>query len=109
MWRCAICDREFEAIPEDAVLISRHTRSRTYVYKFGGDIHALRKIRIPKSESVPPPLEPPKEDTELLNAVVEVLAELPKPQPEIKSEPEIEIEDSSMTSMELAFRRQRNN
>jgi hypothetical protein len=96
---------EFDAIPDDAVRLT-HAKARTYVYRFSdGGIHALRKIRSPKSESVPP--EPSKEDTELLKAVVEVLAELPKPQPEIKSEPEIEIEDESLTSMQIAFRRRK--
>lgn len=112
MLKCAICGREFDAVPDDAVRLT-HTTARTNVYRFSdGTIHSLRKIRTAlKSESVPPPpLEPHKEHTELLQAVVQVLAEMPKPQPEIKSEPEIEIEDeSSMTSMELAFRRQRNN
>ena len=110
MWKCATCDREFEAIPEDAVRLTRG-KARTNVFRFSdGSIHALRKIR-PKSEMVPPPsAEPPKGATELLQSVVQDLAELPNPQPEIESEPEIEIEDeSSMTSMEFAFRRQRNN
>lgn len=72
-WKCTMCDREFETIPEDAVLISRRTRSRTFVYKFGGEIHSLRKIRPRlKSESVPPPPESPKGQMELLNSVVEV-------------------------------------
>ena len=109
MWKCTTCDLEFDAVPDDAVRLT-HSNSRTNVCRFSdGSVHALRKLRGPKSENVPPPLESPKEETEL-QVVVEVLTELPKPQPEIKSEPEIEIEDeSSMTSMELAFRRQRNN
>src|SRR5690349_4192629 len=110
MWKCTTCDRQFEAIPEDAVRLTR-TKARTNVFRFpDGSIHALRKIR-PKSESVPP-FQPktPVEQSELLLEIVQLLAELPKPQPEIKAEPEIEIEDeSSMTSMEFAFRRQRNN
>jgi len=110
MLKCAICGREFDGVPDDAVRLT-HNAARTNVYRFSdGAIHSLRKIRRSKSESVLPPLESPREATELLQSVVEVLAELPKPQPEMKSEPEIEIEDeSSMTSMELAFRRQRNN
>ena len=105
MLKCAICSEEFDAIPDDAVRLT-HTAARTNVYRFSdGAIHSLRKIRTPKSESVPPPLESAKEDTELLQAAIEVLAELPKPQPEIKSEPKIEIEDeSSTTSMQIAFR-----
>ncbi len=105
-WKCATCDREFDAVPDDAVRLT-HNAARTNVYRFSdGAIHSLRKIRTPKSESVPPPLGPPKEATELLQSVVEVLTELPKP--EIKSEPEIEIEDeSSTTSMQIAFRRRK--
>jgi hypothetical protein len=111
MWKCTTCDLEFDSIPDDAVRLT-HTKARTYVYRFSdGAIHALRKIRIPKSESVPPPLEYPKEETELLQTVVEVLPELPKPQPEIKPEPEVaepEIEDEvSLTPMALAFRRRK--
>jgi hypothetical protein len=106
MLKCATCDREFEIIPDDAIRLT-HTAARTNVYRFSdGAIHSLRKIRTPKSESVPPPLEPPKEDTELLKAVVEVLAELPKPKPEIMLEPEViaEVEEPANTTMAAAFR-----
>ena len=107
-WKCTTCDLEFDAIPDDAVRLT-HGTARTNVYRFSdGSIHALRKFRTLKSESVPLPLEPPKEQTELLKAAVDVLTELSKPQPEIKSEPEIEIEDeSSVTSMQIAFRRRK--
>jgi hypothetical protein len=107
MWKCAICSGEFNAIPDDAVRLT-HTTARTNVYRFpDGAIHALRKIRNPRSESIPPPLESPKEATELLQSVVKALAELL--QPETKSEPEIEIEDDgeSLTPMALAFRRRK--
>ena len=104
MWKCAICGREFDAVPDDAVRLTR-SKSKTNVFRFpDGSIHALRKIRSPKSESVPPPLEPPKEDTELLKAVVEVLAELPNPPLQLQTEQEI-AEDESLTPMALAFRR----
>src|SRR5258708_1458780 len=105
MLKCATCDREFEIIPDDAVRLT-HTAARTNVYRFSdGAIHSFRKIRPPKRKRFHPPLESAKEDTELLQAAIEVLAELPKPQPEIKSEPKIEIEDeSSTTSMQIAFR-----
>jgi len=104
MWKCATCDREFEIIPDDAVRLT-HTAARTNVYRFSdGAIHSLRKIRSPKSESVLPPLESPREATELLQSVVEVLTELPQSQSEpIKreaTEPEIE----PMTTMAAAFR-----
>ena len=103
-WKCTTCDLEFDAIPDDAARLT-HSNSRTNVFRFSdGSIHALRKIRTPKSESVPPPLEPPKEATELLQSVVEVLTELPQSQSEpIKreaTEPEIE----PMTTMAAAFR-----
>src|SRR6266436_648926 len=109
MLKCAICGQEFDAVPDDAVRLT-HTTARTNVYRFSdGAIHSLRKTRTRlKSESVLPPLEPPREATELLQSVVEVLTELPNSQPEIKSEPEIEIEDeSSLTSMQIAFRRRK--
>lgn len=106
MWKCSMCDCEFDAIPEEAVRLT-HSNSRTIVFRFpDGSIHALRKIKRPKSENVPPMPESPKEATELLQSVVEVLAELPKPQPEIKPEPEIieEVEEPVLTTMAAAFR-----
>ena len=108
MWKCTTCDLEFDTIPDDAVRLT-HTTARTNVYRFpDGAIHALRKLRSPKRDSIPPRPESPKEETELLKAVVKTLVELPNPQPEIKSEPEIEIEDeSSVTSMQIAFRRRK--
>jgi hypothetical protein len=125
-WKCTTCDREFDSIPEDAVLLSRGKFNRVIVYRFAdGVVHGVRKIKPVSTEHLhrrwhkTPTLgcefcfpshepEPPVERTELLQAVVEVLTELPEPQPEIKSEPEIEIEDeSSMTSMQIAFRRRR--
>ena len=105
MLKCAICGQEFDAVPDDAVRLT-HTTARTNVYRFSdGAIHSLRKTRTRlKSESVLPPLEPPREATELLQSVVEVLTELPQSQSEpIKreaTEPEIE----PMTTMAAAFR-----
>ena len=106
MWKCTTCDRQFDIVPDGAVRLTRG-KARTNVYRFSdGSIHSLLKIRTPKSESVLPPLESPKEDTELLQAAIEVLAELPRPQPEIKSEPEViaEVEEPANTTMAAAFR-----
>jgi hypothetical protein len=107
MWKCTTCDLEFDGIPDAAVRLT-HSNSRTNVFRFSdGSIHALRKLRSPKSESVLPAPEPLKEATELLQSVVQVLAELPQPEP-VKpeaTEPEIEGDGEMLTPMALAFLR----
>jgi hypothetical protein len=123
-WKCVTCDRVFDTIPEDAVLVGRATRSQVTVYKIAGEVHSLRAIK-PMSEashhhwhrnkpkigckfcfppSKPPEPQPPVQ-AELLEEVVAALESLPAPQPE----PEIEDEDvESLTPMQMAFRRKRN-
>ena len=105
-WKCAICSGDFDGIPDDAVRLTR-SKARTNVFRFADDsIQALRKIRGPKSEMVPPPsAEPSKEATELLHSVVEVLAELPKPQSEPQPEVVEEGEEPTITTMAAAFRK----
>ena len=109
IWICRICNDTWGTIPDGAVELTRNRHS--YVYRFpDGTVHALRRIVGKSAVQVEPEKlpEPPKEATELLQSVVEVLTELPNSQPEIKSEPEIEIEDeSSLTSMQIAFRRRK--
>ena len=111
MYRCRICDREFDTIPDTAVLLNHRGRNRVYRF-IDGTVHdlihgrALHK-RCHKTTKVdgcefcfPPPKpepqpEPPVEQTEL--EVVEVLTELPQPSP-VKSEvmePEIETESKT--------------
>ena len=121
-WKCATCDRVFEIIPEDAVLLNRPGRSQHRVYRFmDGTIHSVRKVisaesihhrwhdRFPKPDCEfcfpPPGPEPPVEQVELLQEVVQVLDELPEPQPELEIEPvETEVEEPT-TSMAAAFHR----
>ncbi len=118
-WRCATCDKLFETIPENAVLLTNGAFSRVTVYKIDGEVHSLRRVmsmaqkhkiwhgKFPRPDCVycnpPPKPEPPVEQV-LLQEVVAALAELPEPQPEIIAEPEIESEEP-MTAIAAAFRR----
>jgi hypothetical protein len=115
-WKCSVCDREFESIPDNAVVISRGTLSRVVVYKFvDGVVHTLRKVKqkTPEVRVQPQPTkqEPPKQEppvqVEFLQTVVAVLESLPAPQPEVIAEPEIEDESDSesVTTMGAAFKR----
>jgi hypothetical protein len=116
MYRCRICDREFETIPDTAFLLNHRGRNRVYRF-MDGTVHDLihgralhkrchKTMKVAGCEFCFPPSVPesPKEETELLQSVAQVLAELPTTQPEIKPEPEIEIEES-LTSMEFEFRK----
>jgi hypothetical protein len=115
MYTCVICDRIFTEIPEDALEITggRGYRSRhPALFRFSdGTVHALRKVPVKKQQPQAPAPEP-KEDTDLLQATLSVLAELPTPPVEIKTqplpliEPDIEGDESQpMSTMQLAFRR----
>ena len=124
-WRCATCDKLFETIPEDAVLLTKGAFSTVTVYRFAdGEVHCLRRFMPMRLETKhkafhktkkvvgcefcfpppePPKPEPPVEQVELFQAVMAALAELPEPQPELPVEvlaelPEVreqEIEDES--------------
>ena len=117
-YRCVICEQDFESL-EDAIEITggRGSRSRKpVVYRFpDGSLHHLVKSKKPKPPQLPV-LDPKKENPELLQEVVNVLAALPTPpvpEPEPKTEilplakPEIEEEPIPMTAMQHAFRRSR--
>ena len=126
-WRCATCDKLFETIPEDAVLITTGAFSRVTVYKIAGEVHSLRRVmsmaqkhkiwhgKFPRPDCIycnpPPKPEPPVEQIELLQEVQapeksrepENVEEV-KPKVAVESEIEIEIEEP-MTAMAAAFRR----
>jgi len=114
-WRCATCDKLFETIPEDAVLITTGAFSRVTVYKIDGEVHSLRRLmsaeqkhkiwhkKVPRLDCIhcnpPPGPEPPQSPMPV---------ELP-PQEEVIAQVEEvigqEIEDDhELTSMELAFK-----
>src|SRR6267154_2779071 len=84
-WRCATCDKLFETIPEDAVLITNGAFSRVTVYKIDGEVHSLRRLmsaeqkhkiwhkKVPRLDCIhcnpPPEPNPPVEQVELLQEV----------------------------------------
>jgi hypothetical protein len=87
--KCRLCDREFETIPDGSVQIGRpHGFGRQYQMFLFAD-HSVHDLKL---------VNPPRPDTELLQAVAKVLSELPTP-----SQPELD------TAMALAFRKFRNN
>jgi len=119
------CDQKFDDIPAGAVQLTPGER-RINTYRLADEtIHSLRKVhgltegfhrrwhKTPKPGCefcFPPPKpepqpEPPVEQVELLQEVVEVLVELPKPQPEIKQKPEVIEEVVPTTTMAAAFHR----
>ncbi len=120
-WRCATCDKLFETIPEDTVLLSKGAFSRVTVYRFAdGTIHSLRQGRSAQTihktwhkiskklgcEFCFPLPEPEPEPEPQPELPVEVLAELPELPASIPEQ--IEDEDvESLTPMQMAFRRQR--
>jgi hypothetical protein len=77
----------------------------TYIFA-DGSFHYLRKVPTKKQSPQTPSAPEPKEDTDLLQATLSVLAELPTP-----PEPEITLplveESESMTPMQLAWRRRK--
>ena|SRR5437899_233568 len=107
---CTTCDEKFAVIPNDAVKLTPGNMTSTYRFA-NGQIHNLRRDN---SESIhtrwhktskkigcefcfqsEPEPQPP----------VEVL-QLPEPiKPEVIAEPHVEDDESSLTSMALAFRR----
>ena len=120
-WKCTTCDRVFDSIPEDAVLLTRGKFNRVIVYRFAnGVVHGVRKIKPVNAEHLhrrwhktakvvdcgfcfPP--EPPKEDTELLQEVLEVLTELPQSaEPEVAPEIDSDEIQQPVTTMAAAFR-----
>jgi hypothetical protein len=108
MYKCRICSKNFDAIPDGAVEISATRRGarRGRLYKFGGAIHDLRLVTKPK---------PPVVQTELLQEVIQ--APVPEHLPVMEQasqgvaqleklpDPEIENELMAITSLAAAFRR----
>ena|SRR6267154_2370749 len=105
MWKCRICSKTFDELPDDAIEIGRGHRGVYRLFKFDGAIHDLRVVA--KKPEPPIMVEPePPVQVEFFQAVIAALAELPEPQPEIIAEPEIESEvEEPMTAMAAAFRR----
>ena len=117
-WRCATCDKLFETISEDAVLITKGAFSTVTVYRFAdGEVHCLRRFMPMRLETKhkafhktkkvvgcefcfpPPEPEPPQSPMPV---------ELPPHEEVIAQVEEVigqEIEDDhELTSMELAFK-----
>jgi|SRR6266851_2243976 len=115
-WTCSICEHVFEdEVLEDAIQISSNRRRSRLptMYQFAdGSFHFLRKVQTKKSPQ-PVPASEPKEDTDLLQATLSVLAELPTPPPgeEIKTElPQVTLEEEdepSLTVMGSAWNRRK--
>ena|SRR5467141_4046840 len=117
-YRCRICDREFDTIPDTAVLLNHRGRNRVYRF-IDGIVHdlihgrALHK-RCHKTTKVdgcefcfPPPKPEPQPEPPVEQVLQEVeVVELPEPQPEIKLKPEIIVEEVvPATTMAAAFHR----
>jgi hypothetical protein len=45
-FHCTICNQSFDQLPSDALEISRSLSSRITMYRFGGNTHAIRKVRM---------------------------------------------------------------
>jgi hypothetical protein len=117
-WTCDICEQLVDAIPEEAVQVTRgRGESRAQTYRFAdGSFHHLRKLRTKEKQQPQAPAVEPKEDTELLQEVINTLAALPtpatpepeppkpEPQPLPMVAPNIEDQEN-LTAMEFAFRR----
>ncbi len=126
-WKCATCDKLFETIPEDAVLITKGAFSTVTVYRFAdGEVHCLRRFMPMRLETkhkafhktkkvgcefcFPPP-EPPKPEPPVEQVLFQEVQvpELPEPEivvEEVAVESEIEIEiEEPMTAIAAAFRR----
>ncbi len=134
-YRCTTCDREFpDGIPEGAVqLTSRHRGRRAISYRLtDGSIHSLHEIKpmtpehkhklfhkkTPRSNCrfcypPEPQPEPPVEQPELLQEVIQVLETLPQSDKTVvvgpeATKPEIEPDESqfsSITILSAAFAR----
>ncbi len=118
-YRCTICERVFEDCEMESALEISGGRGRARVpitYLIDGNYHALRKVPVRKQQPQAPAPEP-KEDTDLLQATLSVLAELPTPPTspipgeEIKTElPQVTLEEEdepSLTVMGSAWRRRK--
>lgn len=120
---CVTCDQKFDTVPDDAVQITPDQR-RIISYRFingttrhlrhdatrgnaANCLHTRWHQNKKKPECIycypPPEPEPPVEHAELLTEVIDVLTELPEPQPEIPLEPIAELEPN--TAIATAFRR----
>jgi hypothetical protein len=114
-YRCVLCEKVFDdSEMENALEISGgRGRSRIPItYLIDGNYHALRKVPVKKPKQPQPPTSEPKETTELLLEVANVLAALPTPpvpEPEPKTEPlpqtDPEFEEEQITIMRAAWLR----
>src|SRR5882762_7895522 len=122
-WRCATCDKLFETIPEDAVLITKGAFSTVTVYRFAdGEVHCLRRFTpmsletkhkaFHKTKKVvgcefcfqePPKTEPPVEQSQEVQ-VPEKSPEIVVEEVAVEAEIESEVEEP-VTAMAAAFRR----
>jgi hypothetical protein len=114
---CTTCDEKFAVIPKDAVKLTPGNMTSTYRFA-NGHIHNLRRdnsealhTRWHKTKKsgcefcFPPPQSQSVEQSELLNEVLDTLEQLPGPIKQVIAEPHVEDDESSLTSMALAFRR----
>ena len=115
MYRCRICGREFETVPDQAVLLN--SRGQSYIYRIDGVVHDLHRVMSAEAKHTrwhatpkagcefcfPSPVEPsPVEPLQEIE-VQELLQPETKPEPEIKqSTPESEV---PMTTMVVAFQK----
>jgi len=105
---CTTCDEKFAVIPKDAVKLTPGNMTSTYRFA-NGQIHNLRRdnseamhTRWHKTKKVGcefcfPPPEPQPVEHEVVTA--------PSASTNSIEKPEIEDDDESLTSMQMAFRR----
>ncbi len=124
MYRCRICDREFDTIPDTAVLLNHRGRNRVYRF-MDGTIHDLihgralhkRCHKTTKVDGCEFCFPPPKQAEKLPDPeqpVVEQSREVQVPEKlpeiiigEVKPEVVAEFEPELTTALAIAFRRRR--
>ena len=110
---CRICSRDFD-IPANAVLLKRKFGIALYLFPGpNGQVHEFRLQQYrntkPSPTAVPTGAPEPVEQTELLETVIEALAELPEPRPKLPEpepiEPDFEQPEPEFNAMAAAFRK----